>query len=133
MNEFITTLLQAVIIAAVPVLFKCIGRGINTVGEYLASKTENEKVKVYLKEATTAISTAVAHTSQTYVDALKKSGTFSKENQEAALQKSLEEAKKLLTAEAAEFLRKAYGDLDTYLIANIEAEVRAQKLFAPAA
>lgn len=133
MNEFITTLLQAVIIAAVPVLFKCIGRGINTVGEYLASKTENEKVKVYLKEATTAISTAVAHTSQTYVDALKKNGTFSKENQEAALQKSLEEAKKLLTAEAAEFLRKAYGDLDTYLIANIEAEVRAQKLFTPAA
>lgn len=133
MNEFLTTLLQAVIIATVPVVAGCIGKGVKTLGQYLASKTENEQVKVYLKEAASAISTAVAHTSQTYVDALKKSGTFSKDNQEAALQKSLEEAKKLLTAEAAAFLRKAYGDLDAYLIANIEAEVRTQKLFTPAA
>lgn len=133
MNEFLTTLLQAVIIAAVPVVAGYIGKGVKALGQYFASKTENEQVKVYLKEAASAISTAVAHTSQTYVDALKKSGTFSKENQGAALQRSLDEAKKLLTAEAAEFLRKAYGDLDAYLISHIEAEVRTQKLFTPAA
>lgn len=133
MNEFLTTLLQAVIIAAVPVVAGFIGKGVKALGQYLGTKTENDTAKKYLNNAATAISTAVAHTSQTYVDALKKSGTFSKENQEAALQKSLEEAKKLLTAEAAAFLKTAYGDLDAYLIANIEAEVRTQKLFTSAA
>ena len=133
MNEFLSTLLQAVIIAAVPVVATFIGKGINALGQYLSSKTENETAKVYLKEAALAISTAVSHTSQTYVDALKKNNEFSEENQRAALQKSLEEAKKLLTAEAAAFLRRAYGDLDAYLIANIEAEVRTQKLIAPVA
>lgn len=133
MNEFLTTLLQAVIIAAVPVVAGYIVKGIKTLGQYLASRTENETAKVYLKEAALAISTAVSHTSQTYVDALKKSNEFTEENQRAALQKSLDEAKKLLTSEVAAFLRRAYGDLDAYLTAHIEAEVRTQKLIAPVA
>lgn len=133
MTELLTTLLQAVIIAAVPIAAGFVGKGVKALGQYLASKTENDTAKMYLKAVASAISTAVAHTSQTYVDGLKKNGTFTKESQEAALQKALEEAKKLLTAEAAEFLRKAYGNLDAYLIANIEAEVRTQKLFTPAA
>lgn len=133
MNEFLTTLLQAVIIAAVPVVAGYIVKGIKTLCQYLASRTENETAKVYLKEAALAISTAVSHTSQTYVDAFKKSNEFTEENQRAALQKSLDEAKKLLTSEAAAFLRRAYGDLDAYLTAHIEAEVRTQKLISPVA
>ncbi len=96
------------------------------------AKSVSEPKKTYQKSAASAISTAVAHTSQTYVDGLKKSGTSTKENQDVALQKTLEESKNLLTAEAA-FLRKAYGDLDAYLISNIEAEVKTQKLFTSAA
>ena len=74
-----------------------------------------------------AISTAVTYTSQTYVDALKNSGKFTKENQEEALKKAVEQAEKLLTAEARSFLEKAYGDLNAYLVSKIEAEVRVQK------
>ena len=42
MNEFLTTLLQAVIIAAVPVVAGYIVKGIKTLCQYLASRTENE-------------------------------------------------------------------------------------------
>ena len=41
------------------------------------------------------------------VDALKASGNFTKENQEEALKKAVEQAERLLTAEARSFLEKA--------------------------
>ena len=131
MNEFLSTLLQAVIIAAVPVCAGAIIKGIQASAKYLAAKVENETTKKYLADVADAVSTAVTYTSQTYVDRLKASNEFSKENQEEALQKAVEQAEKLLTAEARDFLEKAYGDLNAYLISRIEAEVRKQKYDTP--
>lgn len=127
MNEFLPTLLQAVIIAAVPICVGAIIKGIQAGAKYLASKTENEAAKKYLEDVADAVSTAVTYTSQTYVDALKKSDKFTKENQEAALQMAVDKAATLMTAEARAFLEKAYGDLNAYLVSRIEAEVRVQK------
>ena len=131
MSEFLSTLLQAVIIAAVPVCAGAIIKGIQTGARYLASKAENETARKYLEDTADAVSTAVTYTSQTYVDALKNSSKFTRENQEEALQKAVEQAEKLLTDEARAFLEKAYGDLNAYLISRIEAEVRKQKYEAP--
>lgn len=127
MNEFLSTLLQAVIIAAVPICVGAAIKGIQAGAKYLASKTENEAAKKYLEDVADAVSTAVTYTSQTYVDALKKSDKFNKENQEAALQMAVDKAATLMTAEARAFLEKAYGDLNAYLASRIEAEVRVQK------
>lgn len=127
MNEFLSTLLQAVIIAAVPICAGAIIKGVQVGARYLAAKSESETAKKYLEDVADAISTAVTYTSQTYVDALKNSGTFTKENQEAALQMAVDKASVLMTAEARAFLEKAYGDLNAYLISRIEAEVRVQK------
>ena len=127
MNEFLSTLLQVVIIAAVPICADAAINGIRAAVQYLASKSESEISKKYLTDVADAISTAVTYTSQTYVDALKASGNFTKENQEEALQKAVDQATKLLTVEARNFLEKAYGDLNAYLISKIEAEVRVQK------
>jgi len=70
----------------------------------------------------------VTFTSQKYVDELKKSGQFTKENQEWALKVAIAQAKVLLTQEAKDFLEAAYGPLDRYLEGLIEAEVRNQKM-----
>ena len=128
MNEFIATLLQAVLVAAVPVCAAFIGKGLKALAAYLGQKSENETAKKYLAEAAEAISTAVTFTSQTYVDALKKSGQFDKEAQEWALKVALAQAQRMLTEDAKEFLAEAYGDLGKYLEGRIEAEVRNQKL-----
>ena len=130
MNEFLATLLKAVIIAAVPVLVAYFGKAVRSAAQYLGEKSENAMAKKYLSEAADAITTAVTFTSQTYVDALKKSGEFTKENQEWALKVAL--AQGMLTEEAKEFLSEAYGDLSQYLEGRIEAEVRRQKLDQPA-
>lgn len=128
MNEFLSTLLQAVLIAAVPVISTFIGKGLTALSGYLSSKTENDTAKKYLTAAEEAARKAVTYTSQTYVDALKKSGSFSKENQEEALSRAVDKAKSLLTVEAIAFLEEAYGDVTEFLKTNIEAEVRSQKV-----
>ena len=128
MNDFLTTLLQAVLVAAVPVCAAFIGKGIKALASYLGQKSENETAKKYLAAVADAVSTAVTFTSQKYVDELKKSGQFSKENQQEALGLAVAQAKNLLTAEATAFLESAYGDLTEYLQSRIEAEVRNQKM-----
>ena len=128
MNEFLSTLLQAVLIAAVPVISAFIGKGLTALSGYLSSKTENDTAKKYLTAAEEAAKKAVTYTSQTYVDALKKSGSFSKETQEEAPSRAVDKAKSLLTVEAIAFLEEAYGDVTEFLKTNIEAEVRSQKV-----
>ncbi len=127
MNEFLSTLLQAVLIAAVPVIAGAAIKGVQAVAKHLASKTDNELAAKYLKEVADAIEEAVSFTNQTYVDTLKKSDKFTKENQDEALSKSLEKTIALLTADARKFLEEAYGDLNAYLLTRIEPEVRRQK------
>lgn len=141
MSEFIVVavdvllsqLLQAVLIVAVPVLAAAAIYGAQAGAKYLASKTDNDVIKKYLEDVADAVSTAVTYTSQTYVDQLKNSKSFSKENQKAALQKAVEKARDLLTEDARKFLEEAYGDLNEYLISKIEAEVRRQKNEEPLA
>ena len=84
--------------------------------------------KRFLDAVADAVSTAVTYTSQTYVDALKKSGEFTKENQEFALKVAIAKAKALLTEDAIKYLEGAYGSVERYLEGRIEAEVRNQKV-----
>lgn len=128
MNEFLTTLLQAVLVAAVPVCAAFIGKGLKALAAYLGQKSESDAARKYLEAAADAISTAVTYTSQVYVDKLKETGQFTKENQQEALGIAVAQAKNLLTAEAITYLQTAYGDLNEYLKSRIEAEVRNQKV-----
>jgi len=128
MTEFLTTLLQAVLVAAVPVCAAFIGKGLKALAAYLGQKSESDTARKYLEAAADAISTAVTYTSQVYVDKLKETGQFTKENQQEALGIAVAQAKNLLTAEAITYLQTAYGDLNEYLKSRIEAEVRNQKM-----
>ena len=128
MNDFLSTLLQAILVAAVPVCAAFLGKGLKALASYLGQKSQSDTVKMYMEAIADAVATAVTFTSQTYVDALKKSGKFTKENQEYALKIAKSEAMRLLTQEAKDFIANAYGSLDQYLEGRIEAEVRRQKM-----
>ena len=81
-------------------------------------------------EVSDAVQTAVAMLNQTYVDSLKQAGKFDEDAQRRALAKAYTKAEEMLTAEAREFLVRAYGDLDSYIISKVEAEVRNRKMYA---
>lgn len=131
MKEFLLELLQAVATAAVPVCAAFLVQFLRRKSAQIGAQTDSLTAKKMLDEATDAVTTAVTVTSQTYVDALKKNGTFTRENQKIALDLSVERAKKLLTAEAKNFIGCTYGNLNDYLVSRAEAEVRRQKLEHP--
>ena len=133
MREFMFELLWAVTTAAVPVCTAFLVQFLHRKSAQIGVQTDSLTSKKVLDEVTAAVTTAVTYVSQTYVDGLKKCGNFTRENQQVALDLAVDQAKKLLTAEAKNFLGAAYGSLNNYLVSRAEAEVRRQKLEYPAA
>lgn len=127
MKEFFFELLQAVATAAIPVCAAFLIQFLRRKSEEIGTKVDSITAKELLDEVTDAVTTAVAYTSQVYVDELKKSNQFSKENQTEALNMAVDKAVRLLTEETVKLLEEVYGDVTSYLAARIEAEVRAQK------
>lgn len=85
----------------------------------------NEAVFNLLMAVLTA---AVSAVSQTYVDELKKAGSFDAEAQKQALAMALAACIKAISPAAKAFIEETYGDLTEYLTTYIEAAVRRQKL-----
>lgn len=127
MNEFVTTLLAAVISTAITVATPYLVSFLKKKGTQATEQSHNERAKQYIAEATKAVTTAVTAVSQTYVDALKKENAFTKEAQIEAFNRAKNTTLAILSVEAKEFITAAYDDLDTYLTAKIEEAVRVQK------
>lgn len=127
MSKMLSELLLAVVTAAIPVLSAYLIKLINELKDKAAAQTDSIKLQDYFAEIASAITVAVSTTSQTYVDALKKSGEFTKEAQMEAAQKALTICVASLSPAATKFIESVYGDVKEYLMARIEAEVRNQK------
>ena len=127
MKEVLITLLQALILIAVPLISSFAVSLLKTIAERVKATTNSELAYKYISEAADAVSTAVLYVSQTYTDKLKESSAFTKENQTEALQLAIDKAKTLITQESASFITEAYGGLNDYLRTKIEAEVKLQK------
>ncbi|MCD8308868.1 MAG: hypothetical protein LUD19_03355 [Clostridia bacterium] len=127
LSQALLTILQAVIIAVIPVATTYLCQFLKSKQEEAESATNNTTVKALLAEAVDAVCTAVTSTNQTYVDTLKKSGTFTLENQQEAFQKSYETAIAIMSQETKDFIASAYGSLSEWLTAQIEAQVKTQK------
>jgi len=81
---------------------------------------DNETAAKYIQMATDAVAQAVAYTSQTYVDTLKKQGAFTKEAQLEAFRKSRDKVMEILSDTAVGVLMQIYGDFDVWLNTKIE-------------
>ena len=125
MNEMILTMLQSILSLAVALLSAYAVRWFNAKTAQAKSAVDNETAQRYVGEASDAITSAVLATSQTYVDTLKKSGTFTAENQKEALKLATQTAMASMTEGAEQFLQTAYGDVTKYLETKIEAEIKA--------
>ena len=127
MNEFLTNLAMTVVTAAVPILTAYAVSLISKIKDKTIAQTDSLKQQAYITEIADAVSAAVAATSQTYVDALKKAGSFDLEAQKQAAAMALSTCFSAISPAAKDFIVAAYGDLTEYLTNKIEAEVRSQK------
>jgi hypothetical protein len=100
---------------------------ISTKIKELKQKTDNEMADKYLDMLDVTISDAVLATTQTYVDSLKKNGKFDAEAQKAAFKLTYDAVMKVLTEDAVKYLTIIVGDLETYVVNKIEADVKLSK------
>lgn len=93
----------------------------------LLVKVENDTADKYIAMVAQTITDCVIATNQTYVETLKKQGSFDAEAQKIAFQKTLDAVIAVLSDDAKAYLSELYGDVTAYLTTRIEAEVNLQK------
>lgn len=93
----------------------------------LKAKTNNELYNKYIDMLEQTIINCVIATNQTYVDALKAEDKFDGEAQKIAFQKTYDSVMAILSEDAKTYLNEAIGDLQAYIINQIEAQVNLNK------
>ena len=88
--------------------------------EELLAKAKNETVKKYIEMLDKTIVECVMATNQTYVETLKKQGSFDAEAQKKAFQLTFNSVMAVLTDDAQEYLNEAVKDLTVYITNKIE-------------
>lgn len=123
----ITQILEICIIPLLGILTKYLVSYLNARKEEAKVKASSEMTKKYMDLIYSTISDCVIATNQTYVDSLKKSGSFDKSAQEEAFNKTMSAVLAILTEDAKQYIVELTGDMDTYLTQLIEAEVKRRK------
>ena len=103
-------------------IVKLVQKKINEIEDSINNKT----AKKYVEMLNETIEQCVVATNQTYVWALKQQGKFDKEAQEEALMMTKDAVMGILTMEAKQYLNEFYGDLQSYVLARIEATVNTE-------
>lgn len=93
----------------------------------ITKEADNEIANKYINLLSETITQCVIATNQTYVESLKKSGSFDAEAQKEAFRRTYESVMNILTVEAKQYLSNIYGDLDKYITSKIESEVNINK------
>ena len=124
MNEIIINIISVVVTSIVLRLISIAGAKLI---QFINSKIKNNKAADLLTTATTIVINAVRSVFQTYVEALKKEGSFNKDAQIIALNKAKDIALTQMTDEVKNYLVTTYGSLDSWLDTNIEATINILK------
>ena len=123
---------EVAIIPLIGVLTGILIKYINAKSSAAIASAENEQAKKYIALLDDTITSCVLATTQTYVDALKKAGSFDVEAQKTAFEMTYNAVLNVLTEDAKNYLTAFYGDLGAYMTTKIEAEVQNNKNFITA-
>lgn len=93
----------------------------------IKDKAKSETAKKYIEMLDDTIINCVVATNQTYVEALKKAGSFDAEAQKQAFKLTYDAVMAILTDEAQMYLNEAIKDLNAYITNKIESGVVAAK------
>lgn len=124
MNEIILNIISVVVTAVILPLISYAGARLIA---WLNAKIKDENAKQQLTVATDIVMNAVRSVFQTYVETLKKNGTFDKESQKVALIKAKDDALSQMSDEIKDYITKNYGDLETWITTQIESTINILK------
>lgn len=125
-NNF-NSILEVVIIPILGAVAVYVVNFINKKTQSVIAKTKSETLDKYICMLSDTIAQCVTATNQTYVEALKKQGSFDAEAQKTAFNLTYNAVMTVLSQEALECLTEAYGDLQSHITNQIEARVNSSK------
>lgn len=125
--EIMTIILEVAIIPLLIALTGYLVAFIKSKTKEITDRVENDKADKYIYMLSNTITKCVTATNQTYVDSLKKDNAFSKEAQQEALKMTADAVLAILSDEAKAYLPTIVGDLNTYILTQIESEVNRLK------
>ena len=127
MPEIVIQIIQVCVIPLLGILTKYLVDYLTAKRNEINSKTDNETAQKYTNMIYQTVIDCVIATNQTYVDSLKKSGSFDEAAQKEAFNRTMNAIMTILSDDAKEYITEATGDLNTYLTQLIEAEVNKHK------
>ena len=127
MPEIVIQIIQVCVIPLLGILTKYLVDYLTAKRNEINSKTDNETAQKYTNMIYQTVVYCVIATNQTYVDSLKKSGSFDEAAQKEAFNRTMNAIMTILSDDAKEYITEATGDLNTYLTQLIEAEVNKRK------
>lgn len=129
-NEFIEYILPVLGTALSALLSALLGylvSYINKKKDALIEQVDSDIADKYIQKISETITDCVIATNQTYVEALKKEGAFTKEAQEEAFNRTLNNVLVILGKDCIDYLKTITSDVEAYLKNKIEAEVNLNK------
>lgn len=127
MPEIVIQIIQVCVIPLLGILTKYLVDYLTAKRNEINSKTDNETAQKYTNMIYQTVVDCVIATNQTYVDSLKKSGSFDEAAQKEAFNRTMNAIMTILSDDAKEYITEATGDLNVYLTQLIEAEVNKRK------
>ncbi len=120
MNQILLNILAAVTTCIILPLISFLGIKLS---QWLSTKIKDEKTQALFNKAIGIVTNAVQVTFQTYVESLKNSGSFGKEEQAIAFDKAKAIIIYELTEELKAFITQNYGDLQKWIANQVEATI----------
>ena len=111
-------------VAVIPVLAAFIIAFLKKKTQEVQDNINNQKANKYIDIAHEAVEQVVSAIAQTYVDKLKESGSFDEDAKKSAFILAKTRVLTIVGLEGKKVLGELYGDVDVYLNALIEAEVK---------
>lgn len=124
----ITEIVQVCLIPLLGILTKFLVDYLSAKRDEIKAETSDKTAKKYVDMIYNTVVKCVIATNQTYVEALKEDGAFTKEAQEEAFNRTMNAVLAVLNKDAKDYITEATGDLQTYLTQLIEFEVNKQKI-----
>lgn len=126
--ELFWQILPAVLVAVIPILSGFLCRLLKRLADEVVQNMEDERVKTLVGEIDTAVQSAVNYVNQTFVDELKKAGTFGEDPEyaEEAFRTAYETAIETISSDAMDWISETFGDggVRKYLEVKIEESVQ---------
>ena len=85
---------------------------------------KDDKIKAHVIELGNIVKNVVLEVTQTYVDKMRKAGTWDDETKKEALTMALAQCQALMSDELKTWVSDTYGDVTAYLKTLIEAQIK---------